>query len=217
MLSLTRVLTLGLLSLAIAACTPPTGLEQGEETPTESEQVGAEDVGVSDISAPIALPPAALPEGTEQPAAEREDALVYVVQPGDTLSEISFRCSVVYQRILDANPGIEPRNLSPGQEVRLPGVSECPPGPDSAPIPLLPPLPPVALPEGTEQPAAEREDALIYVVQPGDTLGEISFRCSVIYQRILDANPGIEPRSLSPGQEVRLPGVSECPGPGSRP
>ncbi|HEX3264613.1 MAG TPA: LysM peptidoglycan-binding domain-containing protein [Candidatus Limnocylindrales bacterium] len=45
--------------------------------------------------------------------------VVYVVQPGDTLSLIAARYLLSTEAILDANPGL-PRPIQPGQEIKLP-------------------------------------------------------------------------------------------------
>ena len=48
----------------------------------------------------------------------------YVVQPGDTLYRIAQRLEVSLQRIIEANPGIDPNYLRVGQVICIPA---CPP------------------------------------------------------------------------------------------
>lgn len=48
-----------------------------------------------------------------------------------------------------------------------------------------------------------------YTVQPGDTLISISWTVGIPYWRILDANPGLDPDTLSVGQTLTIPSKSD--------
>jgi hypothetical protein len=48
-----------------------------------------------------------------------EACVIYVVQPGDTISQIAARYLLTSDAILAANPGL-PRPIRPGQEIKLP-------------------------------------------------------------------------------------------------
>jgi LysM repeat protein len=50
------------------------------------------------------------------------------------------------------------------------------------------------------QPALKR----FYVIRSGDTLESIASRLNTTVTRLLELNPGIEPTTLRPGQEVRV-------------
>ncbi|HKP19270.1 MAG TPA: LysM peptidoglycan-binding domain-containing protein [Gaiellaceae bacterium] len=43
-----------------------------------------------------------------------------------------------------------------------------------------------------------------YVIRSGDTLESIAGRLNTTVARLLELNPGIEPTTLRPGQEVRI-------------
>jgi LysM repeat protein len=69
-------------------------------------------------------------EGNPEPThntAVRADALkisLYMVQKGDTLSEIAKRFNVTQEYLRAANPGLDPNKLSIGQALRLPVTPE---------------------------------------------------------------------------------------------
>jgi len=48
-------------------------------------------------------------------------AAKYTVVSGDSPSVIADKCGVTTQQILDANPGLDPRNLHPGDILNIPG------------------------------------------------------------------------------------------------
>jgi LysM repeat protein len=55
----------------------------------------------------------------------------YVVQPGDTLTSISWQVGIPYWHILEANPGVEANTISTGQELAIPSVD------DMLPLPVI--------------------------------------------------------------------------------
>lgn len=44
----------------------------------------------------------------------------YTVQPGDTLNQIARRYGIPLQKLIQANPGINPHRIVPGQKIRIP-------------------------------------------------------------------------------------------------
>lgn len=57
-----------------------------------------------------------------QPVAAQATGPIYIVQPGDTLSEIARLFNVTLDELLAANPGVDPNFLSQGQELVIPGL-----------------------------------------------------------------------------------------------
>jgi murein DD-endopeptidase MepM/ murein hydrolase activator NlpD len=57
-----------------------------------------------------------------QPASAQQSGPVYIVQAGDTLSQIAVRFNVSLNDLLAANPSLNPNILTPGQEVIIPGL-----------------------------------------------------------------------------------------------
>ncbi len=52
--------------------------------------------------------------------------------------------------------------------------------------------------------AVKRAAAKFYLVQSGDTLGEIAERFDTSVDRLLELNPSVDPRALRVGQRVRV-------------
>jgi LysM repeat protein len=106
-------------------------------------------------------------------------ASVYIVQPGDYLTEIALQFNVTLSALLQANPQIgDPNLIYPGQVIQIPA-----PG---AVIPIT----------------GQR----IYIVLWGDTLSGIAHTYGTSVAALLNANPGItNPDLIFPGQLIILP------------
>jgi len=59
---------------------------------------------------------------TIYPVAAQTGGPVYIVQSGDTFYSIANRFNVTFNDLLEANSGIDPNLLSPGQEIVIPGL-----------------------------------------------------------------------------------------------
>lgn len=82
---------------------------------------------------------------TEVPLGPTPTPLVHIVQQGETLLGIASRFGVDLEDILLINPGVDPRFLSIGQEILIPGeggeaVSALLPTPTPVPLGLRPPV-----------------------------------------------------------------------------
>jgi len=145
-------------------------------------------------SAPSALPPApvdtaVLPEG----------AIVYTVQPGDWLLAISRRFGISVQDLMALNHLSDANTLYPGQSLV---ISLKPPtqpaAPEAKPAPLDKPISqPVDL---NNLPAG----AVIYTVQPGDTLLAITSRYGVNPDDVAALNALSDLDTLAVGQRLVL-------------
>jgi LysM repeat protein len=70
-----------------------------------------------------------------------------------------------------------------------------------------PPTPDMAAPAEPEaEPASREATSSYYTIRTGDTLDGIARRHGVSLTALQDANPGVNPRRLMPGDRVRLPG-----------
>lgn len=73
---------------------------------------------------------------------------------------------------------------------------------DVAPATIRPPAPaPLVSPE---KPRTRSARASAYSVRSGDTLGTIAERFGTTVDRLLELNPGIDPRALRVGQSLRV-------------
>ena len=106
---------------------------------------------------------------------------VYVVERGDTLSGIISRYALDIDVLFALNPGLDPGLIVVGQTLFL----------ARDPYALLDPCP-------------GGEPCVLYVVEAGDSIGEIAARYLTTGEAILAANPGL-PRPIQAGQVIRLP------------
>ncbi|MDQ7793563.1 MAG: LysM peptidoglycan-binding domain-containing protein [bacterium] len=115
-------------------------------------------------------------------------SVLYVVRPGDTLTAVADRFGIPRDRLIRANPEVaDPDRIFPGQVLR---------------VPLVQPTLPVV-----------QRAAFEYLVQPGDTLGDIAAAFGVSTGSLRQANPLADPVRLFPGQVLYVPTVADPPPP----
>lgn len=120
-----------------------------------------------------------------------------IVEPGDTLYQISRRYGVTVAALRRAN-GLTSNTIRPGQRLALPGsggADRYDAAPQSAPAPRYraPDRRPVAAPEGGS-----------YVVRRGDSLYAISRRTGVSVAELKRLNGITNVRALRPGMRLTL-------------
>ncbi len=151
---------------------------------------------------PTAIPPTAtatlVPTAAPVIVSTTDAYTIYVVQAGDTLSQIAFDHNTTVAAISQLN-GIEnPRSIFIGQRLRIPSATGTPvsgtPAPTATPTVHLTPTP---LP--TEIP-------ITHTVQPGDTLYAIAARYGVSIVELAQLNGIVNYDQLSVGQILTIPG-----------
>jgi LysM repeat protein len=130
---------------------------------------------------PPYVPPAeaAAPPPTPPPTATISE---YVVKSGDSFYSIGKAHNVSIKAIQDANPGVDPKRLQPGQKLVLPA-------PESPSAPTV----------GT--PAVQEN---VYVVKSGDTLSRIATRNNTTVSALKQLN-GLTTDRINVGQKLKLP------------
>jgi nucleoid-associated protein YgaU len=128
----------------------------------------------------------------------------YVIQDGDTLSEIARRqmgSALLWTEIYKENEDVlkDPANIPAGQKIRIPAGNKQHEA-------VVPPRPA----RNTQETATSQEPAGSYVVKDGDTLTRIArkhYGQESMYLEILRANSHqIEnPAGIYPGMVLRLP------------
>ncbi len=120
----------------------------------------------------------------------------YLVQPGDTLSELAEAWHTDTAAIARANEITNPNLLYVGQRLRVPrsgaAVVGIPPV-DMTPVPATPP------------PTAPPPPPASYVVQPGDTLWALAQERGTTVEAIASANRIADASHIWVGQLLRLP------------
>lgn len=115
----------------------------------------------------------------------------YIVRPGDSLSKIAARNGTTVAALRAANT-LRNDIIQVGQSLMIPGGTGT-----SAPVsydvaPLTPP--------------GASADEVTFVVQRGDTLGEIARKFDVTVSDLMAANNITDPRKLRLGQKLVIPG-----------
>lgn len=131
-----------------------------------------------------------------QESSAQDGQTTYVVQPGDNLFRISLRYGTTVQAIATANGIANPNIIYVGQTLVIPDGSTPPPSPpDSSPDPN--PSPPA--------------EGATYVVQRGDTLGQIAQRYNSSVAAIAAANNIVNVNLIFAGQVLLIPGATGTP------
>lgn len=108
------------LFVALIACTPVKPVPTVAATPTEAKPTATATV----LPTSTQLPPTPLPTPTEIPVIH---VSTYVVQPGDTLTDIATRFGVTPEYLAGINSIADPNYIYAGQVLKLEGSIEIPP------------------------------------------------------------------------------------------
>lgn len=121
-----------------------------------------------------------------QPRTRTASGRTHRIGSGDSYWSIARRHKTTVSALEAANPGINPRKLTIGTSISIPG--------GSASLP-------VSSSSGT------------YRVKSGDILGRISEAHGIRLHQLLRANPGLNPRKLKIGTMLVIPSASATPSP----
>ena len=130
------------------------------------------------------------------PTPAPEERETYTVAPGDSLASIS-RKRLGSERhvklLMEANPGVAPERLKPGQKLTLPTLTEV--AGASTPAP--------------KQPEPSGSGAVItHEIGKGDTFEGLAVRYLNDRKRVADIkklNPTLDPTKLREGQKILIP------------
>ncbi len=183
---------------------PPAGINQPAITRPgpDAGAVSIEDAPGGPTLEDVDQPPAP-PGGGGAPAVIPPSFREYVSREGDTLQRIARReyGSVAYWRVIgNANPFVDPNRLSPGTRLRIPI------DPDN--VQGRPAAEGEAVADGPATSDRPEPQYTEYIISRGDTLSGIAkalYGRASLWPRIAEANPGINPDRLRPGDTLRIP------------
>ena len=128
--------------------------------------------------------------------------LTHVVQPGDTVSGLTFIYETTTAEIVRLNPGLESGRIQPGMQLvvrddRLGAGSEASGGAPAAPT-------------SSGGPRIGDQPVRIYEVAPGDTFSEIALHFGTTQAQLAALNSHVDPNFLPAGAVLLVPraGVS---------
>lgn len=138
------------------------------------------------IGGAFAILSAAAPGGAQAQSACGDSV---TVEAGDTLHSIAQRCDTSVSAMVSANPDLSnPNVIHAGQSLNVPGG-------DGAEL---------SGPAATEPTVDSQLGG--YQVESGDTLYSIAETLGTTVQAVIEANPGLDPRSIPIGRVLNPPG-----------
>lgn len=167
-----------------------------------------------------------------EPQVSCPEGRLYTIRPGDTLYAISQRFGVPVQRIIAANPGIDPNNLRVAQIICIPITAIGCPGfvyrieaGDTlyalarrfrTTVDLILQFNPGIDPENLRVgqaicipvPSICPAGRFPYIVRAGDSFYVLAERFGTTVDAIRRANPGVDPNNLQIGQRLCIPFVT---------
>ncbi len=126
----------------------------------------------------------------------------YVVQPGETFTDIALRYRVHPDDLARANPTVYPDRLLVGETLKIPAAKSGQAAP--APVAEAPTTPEPPKPGKAVAAVALRS----HVVAPGESLGAIAKRHGIATTALAAANGLKNPNHIVPGQRLVVPGAA---------
>jgi murein DD-endopeptidase MepM/ murein hydrolase activator NlpD len=125
-------------------------------------------------------------------------ATEYIVQRGETLSDIAEKVGVPVTQLAAANNLSDPNLVPAGRLLSVPPVGSV-----------------VTKPADTATGAATVPSSGRYTVRPGDALSDIAVRLGVPLGQLAAANGIRDPNLITEGQVIAVPNSWDCPVPGA--
>lgn len=138
-----------------------------------------------------------------QPTVQTTDC-EYLVQIGETLSQIARRYNLTIDQIANYNNITNPNLIRAGYPIIIPGCGLL--------TPTTAPATPISSGQGglvvtPTQPLDNSQGPFTYTVQAGDNIYRISVRYGITMRELLSANPQISDMNfISEGQRITVPG-----------
>ena len=182
----------------------PINLPEPQETPVADEPTDTPTDTPTATATPTYTPtftPTPTPTATP---------ITYQVLPGDTLEVIAARYGTTVDLLAQQNNIVNQHQIDVGQILVIPTAVP----PTATPTPL-----PTATPVSTATPIIDpvTTSTVTYVVEVGDTLGEIAAQFNTTVAAIAQLNGITNPSRIFPGQELRIPSADGTAGEAEEP
>ncbi|MFN8464684.1 MAG: LysM peptidoglycan-binding domain-containing protein [Caldilineaceae bacterium] len=133
----------------------------------------------------------------------------YVVEVGDTLSSIAARYNVKPGTLIEVNNILDPNNLAVGTPLLIPGyVSPAGANDSSATSGAGDTQTDTAGTGDTTAAGSTAGEAVVHIVQPGESLGQIAAEYGIDPVALADANNITNGNLIRVGQSLVIPGVT---------
>lgn len=139
------------------------------------------------------------PAGTPRPPVTTGPTILYIVQPGDSLSSIAVRFGTTVQAIAQANNILNFNLVAAGQRLNIPSrgvVATASPRPTASMQPTA---------TRTSAPVPPVTGGILYRVQAGDNLFKIALRFGVTVNSLVQLNRIVNPSRIYVGQLITIP------------
>lgn len=129
---------------------------------------------------------------------------VYTVEAGDTLGSIAIQFGISSMTLVEINNIPDQNNLAIGTELLIPGRTTAATSDETA-------TEAGATSSGSEVGVASSvsSDAVVHVVQPGETMGQIAAEYGIDSIALADANGISNGNLIRVGQKLVIPGISQ--------
>src|SRR5204862_6788693 len=139
------------------------------------------------------LPPVTVPTNSGPQGLVAGSVTEYTIARGDNFTTIGKKFGVTAKAIQDANPGVDPLKIRPGQKLHIPAPAPTASGGATTTL---------TMPEMSTGATGETT----YKVQSGDTFTILSKKFGVTVNALRAANPQVtSDRSLRVGQVLKIP------------
>ncbi len=120
--------------------------------------------------------------------------IYHVFKIEETVFSLSRKYNVPIEKISEANPELDMHNISIGQEIKIPRIIKKPEY-----------IVDKKIDEPTEKKLRDTIKFKYHIFNVGETIYSVSNKYGVPQKRIISANPEIDIKALSVGQEIRIP------------
>lgn len=123
------------------------------------------------------------PVGGNEAVATTGGIVEHTIESGQLLGHISVMYHTTVDKILELNPGLDPRRIRAGQTIKIQPNTDA---------------------QSAKPTVEEDPNGVYHTIEKGQLLGHLAELYETSVSNILDLNPGIDPSRIQIGQRVRV-------------